>query len=296
MYVKGVGPARAEMLEGKGLRTVEDLLVYAPFRYEDRRNVKTIATLAPGEMATVLGVVETARASGFQRNRLGLFEATFRDESGRALRAKWFHGAYLADVLTEGRAVALYGKVEWDSYSAQVTMMHPEFEILPDASDPEASLHTGRIVPIYEAASKITTRVFRQLLFRVLESLAPIEDALPASVRDRLKLAPYWQSVRELHFPSGSEDLRTLNAFRSPAHYRLIFEEFFWLECGLALKRKKAKLAVGIAFELNDRIREKIKTMLPFKPTGAQKRVLKEIADDMASEKPMSRLLQGDVG
>jgi ATP-dependent DNA helicase RecG len=296
MYVKGVGPARAEMLEAKGLRTVEDVLSYAPFRYEDRRNVKTIATLAPGEMATVLAVVEMARASGFQRKRLGLFEAAFRDASGRALRAKWFHGGYLADVLTEGRAVALYGKVEWDTYSGQVSMLHPEFEILPDASDPEVSLHTGRIVPIYEAAGKITTRVFRQLIFRLLESLPPMQDAMPAEVREQLKLNPYWQSVRELHFPSGSEDIRTLNAFRSPAHHRLIFEEFFWLECGLALKRRKAKLATGIAFQLNERIREKIKTMLPVKPTGAQKRVLKEIAEDMASEKPMSRLLQGDVG
>jgi ATP-dependent DNA helicase RecG len=296
MYVKGVGPGRAAMLEAKGLRTVEDLIAYAPFRYEDRRNVKTISALAPGEMATVLAVVESASVSGFQRKRLGMFEAKFRDASGRSLRGKWFHGGYLADVLTEGKAVALYGKVEWDTYSGQLTMMHPEFELLPDASDPEASLHTGRIVPIYEAAGRVTTRVFRQLTWRVLEALPAAEDGLPASIRDRLKLAPYWQCIREMHFPSGQDDLRTLNAFRSTAHHRLIFDEFFWMQCGLALKRKKAKLAKGIAFELNDRIREKIKAMLPFKPTGAQKRVLAEIAVDMASEKPMSRLLQGDVG
>ena len=296
MYVKGVGPARAEMLGAKGLRTVDDLLVYAPFRYEDRRNVKTIAALAPGEMATVLATVESAKAAGFQRKRLGLFEAGFRDPSGRLLKCKWFHGSYLVDVLLPGRSVALYGKVEWDSYSGQVTMTHPEFEILPDESDPEASLHTGRIVPIYEAASKITTRVFRQILFRILESMSPVGDPLPESVRARLPLAPLWDSLRELHFPTGSSDLRVLNAFRSPAHHRLIFEEFFWLECGLALKRKRAKLAQGIAFALTDGIREKIKLMLPFKPTAAQKRVLGEIAQDMASERPMSRLLQGDVG
>ena len=87
-----------------------------------------------------------------------------------------------------------------------------------------------------------------------------------------------------------------LNAFRTPAHWRLIFEEFFWLECGLSLKRSKARLQPGISFELNDRVREKIKAMLPFKPTGAQKRVLGEIAKDMQSPHPMSRLLQGDVG
>ena len=99
-----------------------------------------------------------------------------------------------------------------------------------------------------------------------------------------------------LHFPPADADLRLLNAFRSPAQYRLIFEEFFWLECGLELKRAKARLYPGIAFALTDRVREQIKKMLPFKPTGAQKRVLGEIAQDMAAPHPMYRLLQGDVG
>src|SRR5262245_159514 len=115
MYVKGVGPARAAMLEGKGLKTVEDLLSYAPFRYEDRSNVKTIRELAPGEMATVLAEVRTAKLSGFRRRNLGLFQATFTDASKAILTAKWFHGGYLADVLTPGLKVALFGKVEFDS-------------------------------------------------------------------------------------------------------------------------------------------------------------------------------------
>ena len=102
--------------------------------------------------------------------------------------------------------------------------------------------------------------------------------------------------MRESHFPPPEADLRLLNAFRSPAQFRLIFEEFFWLECGIALKRRKAKTVPGIAFELTDRVREKMKAMLPFKPTGAQKRVLGEIAQDMAAPQPMNRLLQGDVG
>jgi ATP-dependent DNA helicase RecG len=296
MYVKGVGPARAQMLETKGIRTVEDLLAYAPFRYEDRTNVKPIRELVPGEMAAVLAQVHSIRASRLIRRSGGLTEVSFTDNSGGKLTGKWFHGDYLANVLAPGMHVALFGKVEHDSYTRGPVMMHPEFEVIPDDDEPEAALHTGRIVPIYEAAAKVTTRVFRVLTSRVLETLAPIEDPLPAAVRQRLKLLSYWDCLRELHFPNSKENIRTLNAFRSAAHWRLIFEEFFWLECGLALKRAKARQTAGIAFELNDRIREKIKSMLPFKPTAAQKRVLKEIAGDMAAPHPMNRLLQGDVG
>ena len=296
MYVKGVGPARAAMLEAKGLKAVEDVLTYAPFRYEDRSNVKSIRQLAPGEMATVMAEVRSTKMAGFHRRNLGMFQATFTDSSRGTLVGKWFHGAYLADVFAPGQKVALFGKVEFDSYSGQLAMMHPEFEILAGDEDGDASLHTGRVVPIYEAAGKITTRVFRVLLHRILESIAPLHDPLPAHVLQQLKLPDRWSAIRALHFPPPESDLRLLNAFRSPAQFRLIFEEFFWLECGLELKRAKARLYPGIAFALTDRVRERIKQMLPFKPTGAQKRVLAEIAHDMSAPHPMYRLLQGDVG
>ncbi|MCS6951256.1 MAG: ATP-dependent DNA helicase RecG [Bryobacteraceae bacterium] len=296
-YVKGVGPARAQTLESKGILTVEDLLTYAPFRYEDRSNTKAIRELAPGEMATVVATVRTARLSGFRRRDLGLFEATFSDASGAVLLAKWFHASYLADVLAPGRRVALYGKVDFDSFTGELGMLHPEFEILPeDEDDPEASLHVGRIVPVYEAAGKITTRIFRRIVHQALQALAPLPDPLPETLRARLNLPDRWQATRELHFPPAEADLRLLNGFRWPAQVRLIFEEFFWLELGLALKRRSARLRPGIAFELSDRAREQIKRMLPFKPTAAQKRVLAEIARDMAAPHPMNRLLQGDVG
>jgi ATP-dependent DNA helicase RecG len=297
MYVKGVGPARAAMLEAKGLSTVEDLLGYMPLRYEDRSNLKPIAQLAPGEMATVIAEVRTAKLSGFKRRNLGMFEAMFADGSRVNLTGKWFHGGYLANVLVPGLRVALFGKIELDSYTGQLTVMHPEFEILPaDEDDGDASLHTGRVVPIYEAASKVTTRVFRSVVRRVLDTVQPPADPLPADIRQKLKLPDRWTAIQTVHFPGSSEDLRLLNAFRSQAHIRMIFEEFFWLETGIALKRQNARLETGIAFELHDRVREKIKAMLPFKPTNAQKRVLAEIARDMSESHPMNRLLQGDVG
>ncbi|MCC7174795.1 MAG: ATP-dependent DNA helicase RecG [Bryobacterales bacterium] len=296
-YLKGVGPARALVLEAKGILTVEDLVAYAPFRYEDRTNVKPISQLAPGEMATVIATVQSAELAGFKRRQLGMFEAVFTDSSRHALAAKWFHAAYLADLLLPGRRAALYGKVEWDSYSGGLSMMHPEFELLPEGEEEgDASLHVGRMVPIYEAAGKITTRVFRKLLHTALQALPPAPDPLPGTVLARLKLMDYWTAVRRLHFPPPEDDLRLLNEFRSPAQFRMIFEEFFWLECGLSLKRSAARRETGIAFELTGRAREQIKRMLPFKPTGAQKRVLGDIARDMAAPHPMNRLLQGDVG
>ena len=296
-YVKGIGPARAGMLEAKGLLTVEDLLGYVPFRYEDRSNMKTVAQLAPGEMATVIAEVRSKKLSGFRRRNLGLFEARFTDASRAILVGKWFHGGYLANVFADGMKVALFGKVEYDSYSGELTMLHPEFEILSgDDEDGEAALHVGRVVPIYEGTGKLTTRILRTFTHRILQEVEPVQDALPQFLLERLKLPDRWTAIRDIHFPPPDSDLRLLNAFRSPAQFRLIFEEFFWLECGVALKRGKARTLPGIAFALTDRVREQVKTMLPFKPTGAQKRVLAEIAKDMAEPHPMNRLLQGDVG
>jgi len=297
VYVKGVGPFRAEMLEAKGVSTVNDLLHYPPFRYEDRTNLKAIGRLAPGEMATVIVDVREARLPKMGRKNLGMFEAVFGDASGRTLTGKWFHGAYLANVLVEGQRVALYGKVEFDTYKGDLMMMHPEFEILSaDDEEGDSSLHTGRMVPIYEAAGKVTAKQLRVIVHRVLASIAPLDDFLPATLREQLKMPTRWDAIRAIHGPAEDSDIRLLNAFRSPAHIRMIFEEFFWLECGLALKRNKARTVEGVRFDLNDRVREKIKAMLPFKPTGAQKRVLGEIARDMAEPHPMNRLVQGDVG
>jgi ATP-dependent DNA helicase RecG len=133
--VKGVGPIRAAMLEAKGLTTVEDLIAYTPFRYEDRSNMKPISRLAPGEMATIVAEVRTAKVAGFRRKNLGLFEAQFTDSSRDVITGKWFHGAYLADTLIPGRRVALFGKVEFDNYAGQLTLMHPEFELLSGDDD-----------------------------------------------------------------------------------------------------------------------------------------------------------------
>ncbi len=294
--MKGIGPARAEMLAAKGLLSVSDLLYYAPFRYEDRRNVKTIALLAPGEKAAVVARVTTAKMSGFKRRALGLFEVNFRDDSAALLTARWFHGERYKDSLIADTRVAIFGKVELDRTTGNRLMVQPEIEILADDNDPDSTLHSGRIVAVYEAAGRMTTRVFRSLINRVLEDVAMPDDPLPASVRVRTGLPELGNALRELHHPAADAELRLLNEFRHPAQIRLIFDEFFWLECGLALKRNKARAANGISFSVTANAREKIKAMLPFKPTAAQRRVVQEIANQMKQPHPMHRLLQGDVG
>ncbi len=295
-FVKGIGPARAAMLSAKGLHTITDLLYYAPFRYEDRRNVKTIAKLAPGEKAAVIARVSAAKLSGYRRKALGLFEVIFQDGSGADLLARWFHGERYADSLTEGARVALFGKIELDRQSGNRLMVQPEVEILGEEEDGEATLHSGRVVPVYEAAGKISTRVFRSLLIRIVEETALPEDPLPDSVRARVDLPALKQALTWVHNPPQDAELKLLNEFRHPAQTRLIFDEFFWLECGLAFKKNKARQATGISFSLTPKVRDQIKQMLPFKPTAAQRKVVQEIADDMKRAHPMNRLLQGDVG
>ncbi len=294
--MKGIGPARAEMLAAKGLETVADLLYYAPFRYEDRSNVKPIAQLAPGEKAAVLARVASAKMSGFRRRAVGLFEVIFKDEGTGTLLARWFHGERYADSLLPDTRVALFGKVELDKTSGHRLMIQPEVEILSGGDDADETLHSGRIVAVYEAAAKVSTRIFRTLLDRILKEIDLPEDPLPASVRMRIELPSLAEAIAETHCPSPGTDIRLLNEFRTPAQTRLIFDEFFWLECGLALKKNKARLAEGISFAVTERAREQIKQMLPFKPTGAQRRVVQEIVDDMKRPHPMNRLLQGDVG
>jgi ATP-dependent DNA helicase RecG len=301
-YVKGIGPRLAEILAAKGIATVSDLLNYLPFRYEDRLNPRGIAELRPGEMATVIGEV---RNSGlFRTRKMPIFQLTVGQGRSK-LRCLWFHGAYLQDKFKPGQLIALYGKVEQDSRSGELQIVQPQFEMLGDASGSGAddkaatSLEVGRIVPIYESAGqgRVTARWFRRVIRTALGDLTPdLAETIPAAVRSRLALVSPREALWKVHWPEAGESFEDLQSSRTPAHIRLIFEELFFLELGLELKRRQQKTQTGIAFRLDDRVRQAIKKILPFHPTAAQKRVLKEIAGDMQKPYPMRRLLQGDVG
>ncbi|MGH9500194.1 MAG: ATP-dependent DNA helicase RecG [Terriglobales bacterium] len=305
-YVKGIGPRLAEVLAGKGIHTVDDLLHYLPFRYEDRLNPRTIPELRAGEMATVIAEV---RNSGlFRTRRMPIFQMTAGQGRTR-LKCLWFNATYLRDKFKPGQVVALYGKVEADNRSGELQIVQPQFEILeepsengsPDGAEKKLaeSLEIGRIVPIYEAIGqgRLTSRWFRRVIHTALENLpAEMPDALPAVVRKRLDLISPREALRRVHWPEAGESVEDLQSSRTPAHVRLIFEELFFLELGLELKRREQKAQTGIRFQLDDRVRSAIKKILPFHPTAAQKRVLKDIATDMEKAFPMRRLLQGDVG
>jgi ATP-dependent DNA helicase RecG len=304
-YVKGIGPRLAEVLAGKGIRTLQDLLHYLPFRYEDRLNPRGIAELRPGEMATVIAEVRTSGL--FRTRRMPIFQMTAAQGRAR-LKCLWFNGTYLRDRFKPGQMVALYGKVEEDR-RGEMQIMQPQFEILGDAAEDgssdgadrklAASLEVGRIVPIYESAGqgRLTARWFRRVIRTALENMPPEHaDSIPAAVRSRMSLISPTEALWKVHWPEPGESLTDLQAARTPAHLRLIFEELFFVELGLEFKRRQMKAQTGIAFRLDDRVREAIKKILPFHPTAAQKRVLKEIASDMEKPFPMRRLLQGDVG
>ncbi len=302
-YIKGIGPRLAEVLGAKGILTVDDLLHYLPFRYEDRVNPRGISELRVGEMATVIAEVRTSGL--FRTRRMPIFQMTAGQGRNR-LKCIWFNGTYLRDRFKPGQLVALYGKVEQER-TGEMQLVQPQFEILGDSSEEgeggeqkaATSLEVGRIVPIYESAGqgRLTPRWFRRIIHGLLESIPPrLIDPIPAVVRGHLSLIPPQDALRQVHWPDPGESFADLQASRTPAHIRLIFEELFFLELGLELKRREQKAQTGIAFSLDNRVREAIKKILPFHPTAAQKRVLKEIASDMEKPFPMRRLLQGDVG
>jgi ATP-dependent DNA helicase RecG len=304
-YVKGVGPRIGEVLAAKGIHTVGDLLHYLPFRYEDRLNPRGIAELRAGEMATVIGEV---RNSGlFRTRKMPIFQLTIGQ--GRAkLRCLWFNATYLQDKFKPGAMIALYGKVEQDERTRELQIVQPQFEILGDPGDggdngaekkAAESLEIGRIVPIYESTGqgRLTPRWFRRAIRTALDNLTPeLPEPIPAAVRAHLGLISPRAALWNVHWPEPGESFQDLQSFRTPAHIRMIFDELFFVELGLELKRREQKAQTGIAFRLDGRVRAAIKKILPFHPTTAQKRVLKEIAGDMEKPYPMRRLLQGDVG
>lgn len=294
--IKGVGPQRAELLAERGIYTLEDLLGYLPFRYEDRIHFSKIKDIQPNGTYTIRARVMSGQAIRTMRGRGAIYHLLVQDDTG-SLPCKFFHGGYLEGRLKPGQLLILHGKAEIDKLRpARLEMINPQLELL--SSEEMDSTEVGRIVPIYEAIGTFGSRQIRRAMYAAVQLVDPnMPDILPEGLRVRLGFPSRSEALIHTHFPLPAESLEALNTFRSPAQQRLIFEELFLYQLSLALDRKATRKENAIAFRVReDAVREALKRILPFKPTAAQKRVLAEIAADLEKPAPMNRLLQGDVG
>ncbi|MBT1074403.1 ATP-dependent DNA helicase RecG [Geobacter grbiciae] len=299
-FIKGVGPKLAETLGKKGIATVEDALYLLPNRYEDRRQVVPIARLCPGVTSVFFGEVITADVVSTKGGRR-FFEVVVRDASG-TISFKWFNfnPAFLKKTWKEGRRGIFTGLVS--QFGLQREVHHPDAEWLAEgetvasvmARDP---VSFGRVVPVYPLTEGLHQKTLRKVMKGVVDQYAScVESALPLEVTGRQGLLPLSDALRRVHFPDGDADPRGLEEGKDPANRTLVFDEFFFLELGLAMKKRGVTLESGIAFTVSHTYTKPLLKLLPFSLTGAQRRVLAEIKEDMMAPHPMHRLVQGDVG
>ncbi|MGH7771929.1 MAG: ATP-dependent DNA helicase RecG [Candidatus Binatia bacterium] len=292
-FLKGVGPKRALQLEGLGLKTVEDLLYHLPFRYEDRRQIKKIHHGTIGKEESFVGKLIALEKRYIPKRRRQILVGTLTDGTG-SLGLVWYHGTpYMAKMLWKGQELLVHGKVE-RGLGIQKRIVHPEFESIEPGDEGERE----RILPIYLRPGGIPLGALRRWLAQALGEYSNfLPSFLPEAITRRQGLMDLRKAMDQLHQPYKTADLFSLNRFASPAHRSVIFDEFFYLQLGLGLRRKYRSALQGISFTPNgESLTRRMRALLPFALTSAQERVLEEIYGDMASSRPMQRLIQGDVG
>lgn len=299
--IRGVGPRLAEKLQKTGLVTVEDALYTLPFRYEDRRSLRRIAQLRDGRGEVFFGEILAAGEGVTSRSRKKLFEVIVGDGSGQ-ISLKWFHyrKEWMVKRFALGRKGVFIGEVKRFGHVREIH--HPEVEFIEGeggldafmAGDP---LSFGRILPVYPLTEGLSQKVARKIWKEVVDRFAPVMvSPLPVEICRRRKLLPLTQALAELHWPEDAANLEGSDLQQHPARRSLVYDEFFFLELGLALKRQGVLLEPGIPFAVEHRYTKPLSQLLPYKLTAAQRRVLGEIKQDLMLPHPMNRLLQGDVG
>jgi len=292
-FLKGVGPKRAAQLETLGLKTVEDLLYHLPFRYEDRRKILKIAAASAGQEISVVGRLANLQARYIPRRRSQMLLAMLQDETG-TIDLIWYRApAFLISGLAKGQTLFVHGKVE-RGLLGRLRIVHPDFEVI----EAEADLQLERILPVYVHPGGLSLSYLRKWIAQaVTEYRAFIPSRLPEEIIVRQSLMSIPQALGELHEPPLDADVGRLDDATSSAHRTIIFDELFYLQLGLALRKKSRVQSTGIAVTAaSGTLTAHMVGLLPFELTGAQKRVLREIESDMACGQPMQRLIQGDVG
>ena len=288
-FVPSVGPRRADLLRKFGLATIEDLLYHLPFRYEDRRILTPIRDLKVGEVASVAGELTHLAERHVGRMRRRILEGVLRDESG-FLALTWFNQvAYFRSRFEKGQRCVVHGKVE-GAPGGQKRIVHPE--VFP-ASDIEGQ----GVVPVYGKPTTMNPAAMRTIAANALSGWSSrLPSVLPDTVTAGRGIIDLAQAMRLLHHPDREADVDALNSCRSLAHRSLVFDELFFLQLGMALRRRRVESQPGFAMANDSDLVERLRDSLPFRLTMAQQRVIHEIGRDMAQPRPMHRLVQGDVG
>ena len=280
--LKGVGTKHSQTMARLGLNTLEDMLYNFPRRYDDYSQLKPIKRLRYGEEVTVIGTVYTIDSRQIKGRFRELTEAIITDGTG-FLRVTWFNRPWLVKQIEEGAQIVLSGKV--DQYLGRLVMNSPEWEPLE-----QQNLHTNRIVPVYPLTSNIKQHWLRERMYEVVSYWAPrVADPLPDGLKESAELMDLPTALLQAHFPSNMEQLRA-------ARHRLAFDEILMLQLGvMSQKRNWQNRAAQVYDTAQDWLAAQVAS-LPFQLTAAQQNALKDVQADLASGRPMNRLLQGDVG
>jgi len=292
-YLKGVGPKMAARFNAKKIISVEDLLYFLPRTYEDRREIRKIGKLETGKQQTIIGAVLQTEFRYYGKRRI--LEVAVSDGTG-TLVAKWFKGqmSYLVSMFKKGTRLIFTGDVT-PNYAGK-SMIHPDYELLEE-DDEQNLLNFKRIVPVYSETEGLHQKYIRKILYSALEGYSRyVASPIPSDICRKRHLMNIHDALLSVHFPEPNALIEPLLDARSEAHRRLIYDEFFFFQLGMAIKKSGRILDKGISFKTHGGLLSQFHASLPFTLTGAQKRAVEEIQKDLLASTAMNRLLQGDVG